>query len=160
MNRQSVFSFFFLSLLMLTELPVLQTSIRGKVVRIKDGDTIDILYNEKKLTVRLAHIDCPEKAQPYGAAAKKFVSDKCYGQVVTIVHHNGYDRNKRLIAEVINSNGENINKELVKAGLAWHFKKYSSDTSYARLEIAARQQKTGLWSQPNPIAPWNWRKNL
>jgi len=132
--------------------------ISGKVISIKDGDTIAILYNNKKLTIRLAHIDCPEKKQPYGLAAKQFVSDKCFGQIVTIQHNNEYDRSKRLIGEVILFGNENLNKELIKAGLAWHFKKYSTDKSYASLEQEARKKRTGLWSEPNPVAPWEWRK--
>lgn len=131
--------------------------LSGKVISVKDGDTIDILYNNKKLTIRLAHIDCPEKKQPYGQAAKQFVSDKCFGQIVTIRHNNEYDRSKRLIGEVILSDNENLNKLLVKAGLAWHFKKYSTDNSYTVLEQEARKQRIGIWSEPNPVAPWEWR---
>jgi endonuclease YncB( thermonuclease family) len=152
------YSLFFLLLLISSFQVQPADTLSGKVIGIKDGDTIDILYNGKKLTVRLAHIDCPEKKQPFGQAAKKFMSDNCYEQVVTIQHKNEYDRNKRLIGEVINAKGENINKQLVKAGLAWHFKKYSTDTVYAKLELAARQQKLGLWAQPGAIAPWEWRK--
>ena len=133
-------------------------TLSGKVISVKDGDTIDILYYNKKLTIRLAHIDCPEKKQPYGQAARQFVSDKCFGQTVTIRHNNEYDRSKRLIGEVILANNENLNKLLVKAGLAWHFKKYSTDNSYAVLEQEARKQRIGLWSEPNPVAPWEWRK--
>ena len=133
-------------------------SLSGKVTGIKDGDTIDILYNGKKLTIRFAHIDCPEKKQPYGQAAKQFVSGKCFGQIVTIQHNNEYDRSKRLIGEVILANGQNLNKELVRQGLAWHFKKYSDDRTYAALEQEARKQRIGLWSEPNPVAPWEWRK--
>ena len=55
-------------------------------------------------------------------------------------------------------NNININKELVKNGLAWHFKKYSSDVEYAKLERQARKSKVGLWKEKNPIAPWDWRK--
>jgi endonuclease YncB( thermonuclease family) len=133
-------------------------SLSGKVIGVKDGDTIDLYYNEKKLTIRLAHIDCPEKKQPYGQVAKQFVSVKCFGQIVTIQHNNEYDRSKRLIGEVILANGQNLNKELVKEGLAWHFKKYSDDRTYAALEQEARKQHIGLWSEPNPVAPWEWRK--
>jgi micrococcal nuclease len=134
------------------------STLSGKVTGIKDGDTIDILYNDKKLTIRLAHIDCPEKKQPYRQTAKKFISDKCFGQTVTIQHKNEYDRSKRLIGEVISPSGENLNKALVKAGLAWHFKKYSTDRVYAALEKEARKQRIGLWSEANPVAPWEWRK--
>lgn len=133
-------------------------TLSGKVIGIKDGDTIDILYNNKKLTVRLAHIDCPEKKQPYGQAAKQFISDKCFGQTVTIRHQHEYDRSKRLIGEVITASGENLNKALVKAGLAWHYKKYSTDADYAVLEEEARKQRIGLWSESNPVAPWEWRR--
>ena len=52
----------------------------------------------------------------------------------------------------------NVNKELVKYGLAWHFKKYSDDNDYSDLEINARNSQIGIWSEPNPIAPWDWRK--
>jgi micrococcal nuclease len=131
--------------------------ITGKVISVKDGDTIKILYNGKALTIRLAHVDCPEKKQPFGAAAKKFTSSKCYGQTVTVQHENKYDRNKRLIGVVINAKGENINTALVKTGLAWHFKKYSTQKEYAALENTARQNKTGLWADKNPVAPWEWR---
>jgi micrococcal nuclease len=134
------------------------TEITGKVIAVKDGDTIKILYNGKQLTIRLAHIDCPEKKQPFGMTAKQFTSSKCYGQMVTIQHENKYDRNKRLIGVVINAKGENINAALVKAGLAWHFKKYSTQKEYAVLENTARQNKIGLWADKNPVAPWDWRK--
>lgn len=135
-------------------------NLTGKVISVTDGDTIDILYNNKALRIRLEHIDCPEmrKKQPYGAVAKKFTSDNCFGQVVRVLHKNEVDRNKRLIGEVINAQGLNINKELVKAGLAWHFIKYSSSQEYATLEKKARSMKIGLWKELNPTPPWNWRK--
>jgi micrococcal nuclease len=64
------------------------------------------------------------------------------------------DRYKHLLAEIILANGTNVNKTLVKNGLAWYFKKYSKDLDYANLEIAAKQKKIGLWIDKNPIAPW------
>lgn len=128
------------------------------VIGVKDGDTIDLLIDGKKQTVRLAHIDAPEKNQPFGTKAKQFLSDLCFGNNVRLVHNNKYDRNKRLIAEIITLDGININKELVKNGLAWHFKKYSKDETYSSLEINARNMKLGLWADTNPIAPWDWRK--
>lgn len=131
-----------------------------KVIGIKDGDTIVLLIDGKEQTVRFAHIDCPEKKQPFGSKAKQFVSDLCFGKYVTliIIDENKYDRNKRLIAEVILEDGRNLNKELVKNGLAWHFKRYSESEDYARLDAGARINKIGIWSEPNPIAPWDWRK--
>lgn len=131
-----------------------------KVIAVKDGDTFVVLFNNKQQVVRLAHIDCPEKKQPFGTKAKQFAAQLCFGKNVYLLHENNYDRNKRLIAEVIVvENKLNVNKELVKNGLAWHFKKYSNNTEYATLEIKARKEKTGIWSDENPIAPWVWRKS-
>ncbi|MFT4062744.1 MAG: thermonuclease family protein [Edaphocola sp.] len=129
-----------------------------KVIGVKDGDTFVVLAAGKPLVVRFAHIDCPEKKQPFGSRAKQFVADKCFGKYVSLAHNNQYDRNKRLVAEVVLPNGTNLNKDLVRNGLAWHFKKYSTDTGYARLEALARKEKTGIWSEANPVAPWDWRK--
>lgn len=129
-----------------------------KVIGIKDGDTVSLLMDGKEQTVRLAHIDCPEKKQAFGTKAKEMVSDLCFGKMVSVQGDGKLDRNGRMIAELILPNGVNINKTLVKSGLAWHFKKYSKDASYAQLEIEARNKKTGLWKETNPIAPWIWRK--
>ncbi|MBS1572224.1 MAG: thermonuclease family protein [Bacteroidetes bacterium] len=130
----------------------------AKVIKIKDGDTIEILLDGQPQTIRLAHIDCPEKKQPFGSKAKQFVSDKCFGKMVTVVIAGKPDRNGRWIAEIF-INHQNINKELVRNGLAWHFKKYSKDSVYAELENIAREKKIGLWQDNNPIAPWEWRKS-
>ena len=129
-----------------------------KVIGVKDGDTFVILFEGKEQVVRFAHIDCPEKKQPFGKKAKYFVSDMCFGKNIKLLHENKYDRYKRLIAEIILEDGTNLNKELVKQGLAWHFKKYSENFEYAELETVAKNNKIGLWSEENPISPWEWRK--
>lgn len=72
-----------------------------KVIGVKDGDTFVVIKDGKQQVVRFAHIDCPEKKQPFGNKARQFVSAKCFGKYVRLVHHNQYDRNKRLIAEVV-----------------------------------------------------------
>jgi endonuclease YncB( thermonuclease family) len=138
----------------------LPTKFQAKVIGVKDGDTIEVLYDNNPIIIRLAHIDCPEikKHQPFAQAAKKFTSDMCFGQLVTIANNGAFDRYKRLIAVVMNDRNENVNKALVTAGLAWHFLKYSTDTSYDELEAIARQNKTGLWADEHPVAPWEWRK--
>lgn len=131
----------------------------AKVIRIMDGDTMEVLYESKPIKIRLAHIDCPEKrgSQPFGNNAKKALSDLCFGQQVT-VYGQKLDRYKRLIAVILNNKKQNINQEMVKQGMAWHFKKYSSDPVYASLEITARKNKVGLWHDANPTPPWEWRK--
>lgn len=129
-----------------------------KIVGVKDGDTVVLILNGEETVVRLAHIDSPEKRQPFGYAAKQFVSDLCFGREITLLSENKKDRDGRLIAEVILRDGTNINKEVVRVGLAWHFKKYSNDEEYADLENNARDMRVGLWADKDPIAPWEWRK--
>lgn len=130
-----------------------------KVIGVKDGDTVEILMDGKPQVVRLSHIDCPEKKQPFGNNAKQFASDLCFGKKVKLSTGWKKDRNKRLLAEIILSNGKNLNKELVKNGLAWHYKRYSKDYSYDDLEKQARKKKLGLWNDKSPTAPWEWRKS-
>jgi len=138
----------------------LPKKFHAKVIAIKDGDTIEVLYENNPVSIRLAHIDCPEikKQQPFGQAAKTFTSDICFGQIVTVENEGKFDRYKRCIAVIINDNNENVNKALVKAGLAWHFLKYSKDSTYDDLETIARKSKIGLWADENPTPPWQWRK--
>lgn len=131
----------------------------AKVIRIIDGDTMEVLYRGKPVKIRLAHIDCPEKrrSQPFGNAAKQALSDLCFGQQV-IVSGDRYDRYGRLIAVITNNKRQNVNQEMIKKGMAWHFKKYSTDSVYTKLEAEARSNHIGLWREAHPVAPWEWRK--
>lgn len=133
-------------------------TLKGKVVRIVDGDTFDLLVDKTTHRIRLAGIDAPEKGQDFGTAAKQLLGTLCAGETVTVVVTDT-DRNKRKIAEVYSSKKVWINKEMIVKGMAWHFKKYSTNKELAAAEEQARKQKTGLWSLKNPVAPWDWRKN-
>lgn len=135
-------------------------SFNAKVIRILDGDTMEALYKNKPIKIRLAHIDCPEirSSQPFNTQAKKALSDLCFGQNVSI-YGDRYDRYGRLIAVVLNNKRQIVNQEMIKQGMAWHFKRYSKDKFYASLELQARRNKIGLWRDPNSIAPWQWRPN-
>lgn len=129
----------------------------AKVIGVKDGDTIEVLFKSKPIIIRLEHIDCPEKKQPFGKKAKQFVSDNIFGKNVRVVSNGKRDRWKRLIAVIEMENGQNLNKLLVQNGFAMHFKKYSKDNTYDALEQQAKINKAGMWSQKNVIAPWNYR---
>lgn len=133
--------------------------LKAKIIRILDGDTVEILYGQLPIKLRLEHIDCPEKRgkQPFGNRAKIALSDLCFGQMVSVSSDGKFDRNGRLIGVIFNKDSLNVNKEMVRLGMAWHFKKYSDDMSYDQLEREARAAKVGLWSDPNPVAPWDYR---
>jgi endonuclease YncB( thermonuclease family) len=131
--------------------------VTGKVVFVKDGDTIIILVGKEQIRVRLFGVDCPEKGQPYGAAAKKKTADLCLGSIVE-VHEHGRDQYNRVLAEVILEDGSSLNLALLKSGMAWHYKQYSDNEEWALVEEEAREQKKGLWSDNNAEAPWLFRK--
>lgn len=134
------------------------TTITGRIVAVKDGDTYELLTTNRTLIkVRLAHIDCPEKNQPYGKSTKHFAASICFGKTVTLISNNKQDRYQRYIGEIIVQQ-QSLNQLLVAKGYAWHFKKYSNDTLYHQLEEAARKKRIGLWADAHPIAPWLWRK--
>ena len=86
----------------------------GKVVKVSDGDTIQVMHEGKAEKIRLAGIDCPEKKQPFGQAAKKFTSTLVVQKIVT-VQVETMDRYGRTVGEVILPDGRNLNKELVSA---------------------------------------------
>ncbi|MEO6346684.1 MAG: thermonuclease family protein [Aquaticitalea sp.] len=134
-------------------------TLTGKVVSIMDGDTFKLLKPDSTLVkVRLANIDCPEKKQPFSAKAKEFTSNAIFGKTVTISILKT-DRYKRYISNVTYNDTLSLCQELVKIGLAWHFVRYSNDKILQQLEDKAREDKIGLWQDPNPIAPWEWRAN-
>lgn len=134
------------------------TTFTGKVVGIKDGDTFEVLYENQPERVRLAEIDCPEKAQAYGTKAKQYASDLCFGKMVTVTN-TGRDRYGRIVGKVVTEEGLNVNEELVKSGFAWHYKQYSNSTVLGDYEQQARDQKLGLWAAKRPVAPWVYRRN-
>ena len=149
-----VLTILFYSLLVSSSIAV---KLTGKVIRVLDGDTIEILVQKKPIRIRLADIDCPEKDQPFGQVAKQFVLKIAAHKSVT-VESKTKDRYGRIIGEIFLPNGDSLNQMLLRKGYAWHYKKYSKDKSLAELETQAHRKKIGLWQDNNPIPPWNWRR--
>ena len=133
------------------------TDFTGKVMGVTDGDTITVLHNGRSEKIRLNGIDCPEKAQAYGHKAKEAASALVFGKDVTVQTH-GLDKYGRTIGAVLLPDGTNVNQKLVQDGMCWWYRKYSpEDTTLERLETEARNAKSGLWVDPNPVPPWDWR---
>jgi micrococcal nuclease len=132
------------------------TEFSALIIGVTDGDTVKILIDNKTLNVRLDGIDAPESGQPFGNRARQELSSLVFGQTV-IVQKTGEDRFQRVLG-VIFKNKTSINAKLIEDGFAWHYKEYSKDRQLAELEHNARQAKRGLWSDPNPIAPWDYRQ--
>lgn len=105
----------------------------GRVVGVSDGDMVDVLHNGTAKRVRLNAIDCPEKGQPFWNTAKQFTSEQAFGKTVR-VRELGTDKYGRTIGDVILPDRRVLNHELLKAGLAWWYRKYSKDFSLGDLE--------------------------
>ena len=92
----------------------ISSTFQGKVIAIKDGDSYKVLLHNSEKNIRLAHIDCPEKGQPYGSNAKQYASMLCFGKTVIVQNEGKTDMYGRIIGEVILQDGTNVNKELIK----------------------------------------------
>lgn len=129
----------------------------GKVVSVKDGDTIEMMINGKAVRIRLFGVDAPEKGQPFGEKARLYCADLCFNKTVRMVKKNK-DQYGRIVAEVYLPDGTSLNHRLVAAGFAWHYTQFSNSQELARAQEKAKLEKSGLWADKSPIAPWNWRK--
>ena len=138
-------------------------TLTGRVVGIADGDTLTVLdATNTQHKIRLSGIDSPEKGQPFGQRCKQSLSDLAYGRTVA-VESNKRDRYGRLIGKVL-VDGQDANLEQVRHGCAWHYKRYMNEQSlderlaYNAAEESARAGRVGLWSDQNPVPPWEWRR--
>jgi endonuclease YncB( thermonuclease family) len=123
---------------------------------VRDGDSIVVLRRGIGIEVRLDGVDAPELAQAFGKKAKRFTSDLAFGKRVRL-DGRGKDRYGRELAEVVLPDGRSLNRELVAAGFAWWYRKYSTDRSLETLEQTARKERRGLWAAPNAVPPWDFR---
>ena len=132
--------------------------IAARVVGVADGDNIIALTaNNKRIIIKLGGIDCPEIGQAFAQEALQFTSDQCLGKTVKYRIF-GIDIYNRIIATVYLEDGRELNLEIIKAGFAWHYKRYSTRPDYADAETQARRDGVGLWTGKNPMPPWEWRK--
>jgi endonuclease YncB( thermonuclease family) len=132
--------------------------ITAKVVGVTDGDSITVLApGDRQDKIRLHGIDCPESGQAFGKRAKQFTSNQCFGKTITY-RKMDIDRYGRTVATVYLDDGRELNLEIIKAGYAWHYRRYSDRQDYADAEAQARSEKLGLWSDPHAKPPWEWRR--
>lgn len=135
--------------------------VAGRVISVADGDTLTVLTTQnQQIRVRLADIDAPEKGQDFGAKSKQALSEMVFGQHVYL-EGNRKDRFERTIATVYLPHyptPTNVNLAMVSNGFAWHYTQFSRNTNFAKAQEAARAARKGLWSLPNPIPPWEFRR--
>ncbi len=138
--------------------PQKRITLTGKVIHIADGDTYDLLTADKKtIRVRMDGIDAPERSMAFFKVSKNFLGELCMNKTLKVVKTDT-DQYGRIVAFSYLENGKELGHEMVKAGMAWHFKKYNTDNDLAKLENEARKAKRGLWIDPKPVPPWEYRK--
>jgi len=151
-----------LMLLLLSFVTVRAETFTGKVVRVLDGDTAEVLDGTNTVhRVRFSGIDAPEKGQPFGMKAKEELLGLIGGRVVDVEWHK-LDVHQRLVGKVT-IEGRDAGLAMVRAGLAWWYVAYAKEQErddralYEAAEAAARAGGLGLWFDPAPVAPWDFR---
>ena len=136
-------------------------SIKGTVIAVHQGDTFTIQSappNEKLYKVRLSDIDSPEISQPFGIQAKEFTINRILGKEIE-VKYSMIDFYGRLVGSVVLPSGDMLNEEIVRAGLAWHYRVTPSPSSFLeRLQYEAWGEKLGIWVESTPTPPWEYRR--
>lgn len=137
--------------------------IAGRVVGIADGDTLTLLQPTKVLLkVRLAGIDAPERRQPFGERSKQALADLVFDREV-VVEALKIDRYGRTIGKVWIGQLD-VGLEMLKVGLAWHYKAYEREQSqrdrqeYGDAQSSAKVRSLGLWQDSSPVPPWDFRR--
>ena len=125
------------------------------IVGVTDGDTLTARCDDQTVKIRLAEIDAPEKAQPFGARSKQSLSALCFGKEAEI-RPQTTDRYGRTVAHV-SCDGVNANTEQVRLGMAWVYERYVVDKSLYAVQDGAKTARLGLWSGDGAMPPWEWR---
>lgn len=132
----------------------------GRVVKVSDGDTLTVLFEQKAIKVRLESIDAPELRQPYGRRAQQSLAELCAARTAHVVER-GHDRYGRTVGRIA-CDGVDASTEQVRRGMAWVSERYAPRSSpdsapLYGLQDEARSSRRGLWAEPQPTAPWDWR---
>ena len=150
--------------MLLHRLPgMLAATLLCLVVGVADGDTLKVRCGEpgryEQRSIRLSAVDAPEKSQPFGQRSKQSLSDLCFQQQATI-RAITTDRYGRTVADVACRNRD-VGTEQVRSGMAWVYRQYAKgyDALYP-IEDDAKHSRRGLWTDPKPVPPWEWRHAL
>ena len=130
--------------------------LEGRVVGVHDGDTVTLLMvGNRQIKVRLAQIDAPELDQAFGQQSKQSLSAMVFNKTIK-VEKETIDKYGRTVGTLLIGDVD-ANKEQIKLGMAWVYRKYLHDESLLPIEEVARQAMVGLWADVNPMAPWDYR---
>jgi len=155
---------FTLPLLLFGSTAVAAATISGRTLQVIDGDTLRLQSHDGHIhRIRLSGIDAPELGQPYGEEAKRHLEALSLGQTLKAECYKR-DRHRRQVCRV-SLGGRDLALAQLQAGLAWWFTRYAAEQAegerlaYAAAERRAAQAGLGLWRQPAPTPPWQWRRS-
>ena len=134
--------------------------IKATVIKVVDGDTVQVVYKRKSLRVRLWGIDTPEWRQPFSKSAKNYTAKLIEGTEVQL-EEKDWDDYGRLVAIVTTKKKECVNEALLQAGLAWVHIYYCNEgicDAWYEIEREARKKRSGLWRDDSPTPPWVWKR--
>lgn len=143
------------------------TALQGKVMQVKDGDTVVISPSDGGpfFTCRLYGIDSPEsygkEGQSYGDEAKRELKSMILGEAVEVTTTGDKTHNREVC--IIKKDGMDVNLEMIKRGAAWAYRKYLKEpytSKYIEAENEAKAKKVGLWNDSNPVPPWEFRQMI
>lgn len=124
-----------------------------EIVRVVDGDTVYIACDIGNQAVRLEHVDAPEIGSPLWRESREYIEKHWLGEgcwcTVT-----GVDRYGRWIGTFESDNCSQLHWELLRKGLAFHYRKYSNDQASFVMEKKAKEEQIGLWAIPNAYTNW------
>jgi len=136
---------------------------KGQVVAITDGDSVTVLdTNRTQHRIRFAGIDAPEKGQPFGNASKDSLSRMILKRRVEVRCYR-QDRDQREVCRMYDDKQRDVGLAQISAGMAWHYKEYENEqtprerAAYGAEESSAKAARRGLWKDPSPVPPWEWR---
>lgn len=165
MNKIGLFWFWSLTFLLLScnhsekqTLPKDKNYSYGKVVKIFDGDTYELLTTDyQQIKIRMEGIDAPERDMAFHSVSRRYLSDLIFKKEIKF-RKTGEDIHGRSLGFTYLEDGTDINLKMIEAGMAWHFKRYNHDKIYENAENKARVLKLGLWQDEQPTPPWEFRK--
>ncbi len=133
-------------------------SFEGRVVKVFDGDTLEVLAGGRTERIRLAGIDAPERGQPWAERSKQALAARVFGKWVR-VNRVATDRYGRTVGEVYADN-VCVGCELVRDGHVWVYRGFTEDRVLFELEAEARAARRGLWglAEAERSPPWEWRR--
>ncbi|MAV23715.1 MAG: thermonuclease family protein [SAR86 cluster bacterium] len=127
------------------------------VTKVIDGDTIEVRQEKRNYKVRLSEIDAPEINQRFGTESKNFLASLILNKEIELIYITE-DRYGRIVAKIYKDN-KDINRSMVRSGLAWVYDYYVEDQSLYNDQNLAKKNSFNIWSEASPTPPWVFRRS-